>query len=227
MKEIIGPIISGIFSLAGIWLGYYLADRRDLRKKRQGLQEARPATPERQGETTGTPSRVRPSPRVRASGEPEEVVFLRTPSWWLLSAGIVALSIAAALFSQWIIDYGLGVFNVTRPDITWSWIALGLAGLAWGLAYVIAGTAEAEDSLECLFVLVAPYEGLFDPLAPGDVLRALLSALPINFLISWGAAIGLASFAATHFGADFAGVVYLTFTALVFIGIAWFLYEES
>lgn len=129
-------------------------------------------------------------------------------------------------FAQWVIDYGFAVFNVESPKVEFSWFALAVGGLAWGLAYVIVGTANAgEEVVDCLFPLFDTYYNLFDPFDFGEFVRGLLSALPINFLISWGAAIGLGILAATQFGASLSGVVHLVFGSLVFIGIANFLVD--
>jgi hypothetical protein len=148
------------------------------------------------------------------------------PSWWILATAVVGVSVGAAFFVQWVIGAGLGVFKIVTPHIEFSWLALALGGVAWGLAYVIVGSADADDVVDCLFPLFSPYDDLFDPADFGEFVRALLSALPINLLISWVTAIGLGALAATLLDASLSGVAYLVFGILVFIGIVWFLREE-
>lgn len=169
---------------------------------------------------------VRGIPPIEELEEAE--AFFKKPLWWLLMTAVMTVSIGTAFLAQWIIEYGLGVFNLVSPDIELSWLVLGLGGFAWGIAYIIVGTANAEpdDLIECLAPLFGQYEDLFNPIDMGEFLRASLSALPINFLISWSAAIGLGVLAAAQFGANLSGVVYLVFGVIVFFSIVWFVLWE-
>lgn len=119
-----------------------------------------------------------------------------------------------------------GVFNVDIPYIEAGWIALVLGGLAWGVVYIWAGTADAGDVDECTYALSDGYDDLFSPYSFSDFIRGLMSALPVNLLLSWIAAIGLGMLSATQLGANLSGVVYLVFGVLTFIGIGWFLSEQ-
>lgn len=221
MEGILIAIISGLFSLAGIWLNDYLRKRKSAKRTPQPAERDQEAATAVTLAKQETPARGIPS--IEKLGR---AAFFKMPSWWLLMTAVMTVSIGAAFFARWIIEYGLGVFNVVSPDIGLSWLVLGLGGFAWGIAYIIAGTADADALTECLFPLFDPYDDLFGPVDIGDFLRALLSALPINFLISWGTAIGLGVLAATQFGANLSGVVYLAFGVIVFIGIVWFFLEE-
>ena len=221
MEGILIAIISGLFGLAGIWLNNHLRGRKSAKPAPQPTESIQEAM------TTLTPPKQKAPPRgTRSEEKPEKVVFFRMPSWWILTTGVIAVSIGAAFFVRWVVDYGLGVFNLASPDVGFSQLALGLGGLAWGLAYIVAGTANADDVVECLFPLFDPYDDLFGPVDLGDFVRALLSALPINLLVSWGIAIALGTLAATQFGANLSGVISLVFGSLVFMGIVWFLVEE-
>ncbi len=223
MEGVLIAIVSGFFGLAGIWLNNYL-------NKQKNAAEQAPQSPGpiQQATKAITPANNQ-APPVEASPEesPEEVVLIKMPSWWILVTAIVAVSIGGAFFARWIIEYGLSVFNVSSPDAEFGWPALVLGGIAWGLAYVVVGALEFNDDVtECLSPLFSPYDALFGPDDLVDFVRALLTALPINFLISLGAAIGLGNLAAIQFGADSAGVANLVYGSLIIIGIVGFLFDD-
>jgi len=221
MEGILIAIISGLFGLAGIFLNNYLRER----KKAKPIPQ--PSVPKQRAKTKVTPSKQEsPIVGIPRKEESKRAVFFRMPSWWALTSVVMAVSIGAAFLARWIIEYGLSVLNIASPDVVCGWLALGLGGMVWGIAYIIAGTENADDVVECLFGLFGPYEELFGPISPGDFLYGLLSALPINFLLSWGSAVGLGALGATQVGANLSGVVYLVFGCLTFTGIVWFLSEE-
>lgn len=221
MDGILIAIISGVFSLAGIWLNNYLKERKSAKSVPQPAESIQKVT------TTVTPPKQKAPPlEVPPKEKSERVVFFRMFSWWILTTTVIAVSIGAAFFARWIFEYVLGVFNVAIPDVEFSWLVLGLGGLAWGLSYILAGTANADDVIECLYALFDPYTDLFDAIDLGDFVRGLLSALPINFLLSWGTAIGLGVLAVKLFGANFSVMVYWVFGGVVLWGIVSFLSEE-
>ncbi|MBN3034218.1 MAG: hypothetical protein JW861_01415 [Bacteroidales bacterium] len=215
MEGILIAIITGIFSLTGIWLSHYLKERKDARTIHQ------PDKPEPVSVPKVIPTKKK-APHIfwqPEKREAEKISFLKKPSWWFLSAGMVALCIGAAFFARWIISYGLGVFNLVHPDVHFGWLVLLIGGIAWGLAYVIVGSMEADDVEECLFAVFIPYEEMFDPDSAGGFLGGLVSAVPFNLLISWGAAVGLGHLAANQLGANLSGVVYLVFGVITVFAI--------
>lgn len=227
MEGVLIAVISGLFGLAGIWLSHYLQEKKEEKGKthlKALLQPSKRTKTAIAMEATTIPASP---PNEKSSDEQtEEIVFVRTPSWWLLSVSVIAACIGAAFFSGWVLEYALGVFKITLPEVPFSWLALAISGFVWGIVYVFVGTLDAEEVSDCLFAMFAPYDDLFDPVDTADFVRAVLTALPINLIIAWGLAVTLGNLAAVHFGADFSGVVYLAFGATVGFGILWFLSEE-
>ena len=145
MEGILIAVISGLFSLAGIWLSHYLKEGQKARESGE-MQESAPAP------SSTRAARVREKKKRDGSStdEPDEFAPLSQPVWWLLSLAVVALSIGGAFFARWVVNYFFGIFQAPSPDVRYGWLVLLVAGLAWGVAYVVAGLADAEEVLESL-----------------------------------------------------------------------------
>ncbi len=221
MDEILTPIISGLFMLAGVLLSYYLGKERKAKRTDQTAVSTRDTSDRK------VQSRQKPEQSHVATTEPSrKVAFFKKPSWWALSFFVLAVSVGAGIFVRWVVEYIFGVFNVDIPYVKAGWIVPVLGGLAWGLAYIWAGTVDPYNDDECTFPVLEGYDDIFNPVDFSDFIRGLMSTLPVNLLLSWIAAIGLGMLSATRLGANFSGVVYLVFGTLTFIGISWFLSEQ-
>ena len=113
-----------------------------------------------------------------------DFVFYKSPAFYIALILLPALGLLGA----WLTDLGLawlsqqfsfGEFYVAMPKV---W--LYLAGFIWGLVYLIRGTIEASDTddwEELYHSLWVPFEALFED----GHLGGLVTALPLNLILSW------------------------------------------
>jgi hypothetical protein len=227
MEGILIAVITGIFSLTGIWLNNYLREKKNTQDKQQSIIPSNETKKVREVKKKETVNTKKESPYAVASNERHERSnFFKWPYWWIFILTVLIITLGASFFAKWIINYGLEIFNIESPEIRFSWLALGLGGLAWGIAYIFIGTVDADEFIECWWILLEPYDNLFNSISLGEFILGLLSAIPINFLISWGLAVGLGFLSGTYLNASLSGVVYLAFGIITFISIVWFLSEE-
>lgn len=212
-EGIILAIISGIFSLTGVWLTHYL---QGVRNNSKSLKE----TEELDEKNTKEPQNPKNS----------EITFkqyLTNPLWWLIIILIISLTIGSAFFAQWIINYSFSVLNIDLPIVSSSQKVLFIAGIVWGIIFSIFGTIEAldydEGVLSCLSSVFLPISELFDPWDFNEFITNLLSAIPFNFIFTWLSALVIASISESMLGANFSGVVYLIFGVLNIFGLIKYL----
>lgn len=169
--------------------------------------------------TPSVQKKVRDKPKKRVEAEPE---FYEQPVWWASLVVLILVSVAGAFLANALLRWSLGLFGVELPKIAGGWLALSIGGLVWGFAYAFVGAIDAIDSTDFFFPFLVPYDDIFGPYEFGDLIRGLLTALPINFLISWGVANGLTIATTELLGASDA-VVYLAFGLLTLIELGVYL----
>lgn len=155
--------------------------------------------------------------------------FYEQKEWWLALVLLPLLGIGGAYLAHLLLRIGFGWIGVELIPLGDAWLPLGLTGLVWGIIYLLAATLEGDVGIELFFPVLGPYGDIFDFYELGDVLRGVLSALPINLLISWGGA-HLLAFALAYFidvstGTTF---IYIVFAVLTLDGmrryIGWYVF---
>ena len=129
----------------------------------------------------------------------EEFVFYQSPAFWVAFVVFPALGAAGAWLTDLLAGWASGWLAIGEFYSSTSTFWLYLMGIVWGAIYLIYGTIDASDFDEASFLIDAvrlPYDELFD----FGNFGGLLTALPINLILSWGIALTLAFFFGTGFG---------------------------
>ncbi len=149
-----------------------------------------------------------------------EFVYYKDYRWWVLSLVIIALSIGMSFLAGWILYSILGIFEVETPYLSGAFLVLSIAGIIWGITYIISGTSFIEAWYEVFFAVVEPYGDFFD-----SFLTTIMVALPFNILIAWGIANGVGIAVELIFGAGYPIAVYVTLAVITCIQL-WIMNEE-
>lgn len=103
MEGILIAAISGLFTLAGVFLNHYLGkEKKAKRNTKRTVQTAVSTrdTPDRKVQPRQKPEQSRVT-TTEASGE---FVFFKKPSWWALSFFVLAVSVGAGFFVRWVVE---------------------------------------------------------------------------------------------------------------------------
>jgi hypothetical protein len=215
--DILAPIITGLFGLAGVLLGDYLKKRgegpptRKSTEKRQAELEL-PQPDQRDSSPIQLPTPVvQPKPRTSRNAFQGDDFSKTSPGAIFATVVNFGTMCGGAFVANWLFDWGARVFNIVLQPPRGYLTCLLLAALVWGVVYVCLAFMFATNWVELLLAPLIGWFTLFESIDFGEFIRSVLSALPLNIVLALGAAYAGATFAAKSLHAQYDGVFYLVF----------------